>query len=107
MPAIVVPQSEAFRRASRASPTGSVRMSSELVTTSGQRKSFQAARKVKIASVAIPGTASGKTTERRTRHSDAPSIRADSRISSGIERRKPRIRKIPKTETALGAISPK
>ena len=62
---------------------------------------------MKIASVAIPGAASGKTIERRIRHSDAPSMRADSRISSGIDFRNWRIRKIPKTWMAPGAISPK
>ena len=82
-------------------------MLSELVTMSGQRKSFQAPMKVKIASVAIPGAASGKTIERRIRHSEAPSMRADSRISSGMDLRNWRIRKMPKTWMAPGAMIPK
>ena len=48
VPAIVSPQLTVFRRASNESPTGSVRICSELVTTSGHRKSFQAPMKVKI-----------------------------------------------------------
>ena len=55
VPAIVAAQFRVFLRASRARPTGSVRMLSELVTISGQRKSFQALTNVKMASVAIAG----------------------------------------------------
>jgi len=59
-------------------------MLSESVMISGQRKSFQAVTKEKIASVAIAGLANGKMIERRMRSSEAPSSRADSRIESGI-----------------------
>src|ERR671935_209392 len=59
-------------------------------------KSFHVQRNWKIASDAIAGSPSGRIRRRKMRNSDAPSIRADSRMSFGIPMKKFRKRKIAK-----------
>ena len=83
-----------------------MRVDSEFETRSGHRKSFHAPRNVKTVKVAIPGAASGSTMRRRIWNSDAPSKRAASRMESGMEAKNCRMRKMPKTWTAPGAIIP-
>ena len=53
--------------------------------SASKRKSPHAARKAKIAAVATAGLATGMTTDRSTLTDDAPSTRADSMSSCGID----------------------
>ena len=69
-------------------------------------KSFQLARKVKIASVTTIGLSNGSTMEAKMRSSPAPSMRAASSRSSGIERAYWRTRKMPNTLASAGTITP-
>lgn len=96
-PAIVSGQLTVFFRDSKVSPTGRVRLASLLEIRSGQRKSFQALRNVKITRVAIAGAAIGKIILQRIRHSPAPSSRAASTTLSGMLAKNCRSRKMPKT----------
>ena len=57
-------------------------------------RSFQVHRNWKIASEATAGRPSGRISLRKIRSSEAPSIRADSRMSRGIPMKKFRSRKI-------------
>src|ERR671935_2077702 len=57
-------------------------------------RSFHVQRNWKIASDAIAGNPSGRIRRRKIQNSDAPSIRADSRMSFGIPMKKLRNRKI-------------
>src|SRR6478735_2832881 len=62
--------------------------------TSATSRSFQVQRNWKIASEAIAGRPSGRISFQKMRNSDAPSMRADSRMSLGIPMKKLRSRKI-------------
>ena len=57
-------------------------------------RSFHVHRNWKIASDAIAGSPRGRIRRRKMRISDAPSIRADSRMSLGIPTKKLRSRKM-------------
>ena len=57
-------------------------------------RSFHVQRNWKIASDAIAGRPSGRISRRKIRTSDAPSMRADSRMSFGSPTKKLRSRKI-------------
>ncbi|EKD83911.1 MAG: hypothetical protein ACD_39C00375G0001, partial [uncultured bacterium] len=81
-------------------------MSSRNMMISGQKNSFQAPIKLKIARVARIGRHSGSMIEKKMRNSLQPSIRAASRISSGMSRMNWRSMKIPKTLAIPGTISP-
>ena len=61
---------------------------------SATRKSFQVHRNWKIASEAIAGRPSGRISRRKIVSSEAPSMRADSRMSFGMPTKKFRSRKI-------------
>jgi hypothetical protein len=61
---------------------------------SATSRSFHVHRNWKIASDAIAGRPSGRIRRRKMRTSDAPSMRADSRMSFGIPMKKFRNRKI-------------
>ena len=63
-------------------------------TSSATSRSFHVQRNWKIASDAIAGRPSGRISRRKMRISDAPSMRADSRMSFGIPMKKLRSRKI-------------
>ena len=63
--------------------------------TSPTKRSFQTNSTWKIASEAIAGIPSGSTTLKKSRHSEAPSIRAASIRSLGMPMKKLRRRKIP------------
>ena len=73
---------------------------------SGQKKSSQAPWKVKIALAASAGLHSGSTTLQKIRNSLAPSMRAASSRSSGIDSMYWRSRKIPNALTMPGMIRP-
>ena len=55
-------------------------------STSGRMKSFHAHTQVRMPTVAFIGTSSGKITFQNTRQVDAPSMRAASSSSIGIDR---------------------
>ncbi len=74
---------------------------------SGQRKPFHWSTKMKSATVASAGRASGRAMRVNTRHSLAPLIRAASSRSRGTERKYCRRRKIPQTCTSSVTISPR
>ena len=61
---------------------------------SATSRSFHVHRNWKIASDAIAGSPSGRISRRKMRASEAPSMRADSRMSLGIPMKKLRNRKI-------------
>ena len=82
-----------------------VRSSSELVTSRGQRKSFHANRKLKIASVAKAGMESGTMMRKNVPMRLQPSMRAASSSSTGIEAKYWRNRMMPKTSASRGTIS--
>jgi len=63
-----------------------------LTTTSGQKKLFQAYRKVNVARVAKAGTLAGRKMRVRMAQREAPSISAASSISFGIVMKNWRIR---------------
>ena len=73
---------------------------------SGQKKSSHAPWKVKIALAARAGVHSGSTTLQKIRNSLAPSIRAASSSSSGMDSMYWRSRKMPKALTTPGMIRP-
>ena len=89
-----------------ASATGRVYLSSDCATTSGHRKLFQDARKVRIPSVASAGLHSGSMMLQKIRNSPAPSTRAAWISSSGSDRKNCRIRKTPNGPARNGRISP-
>ena len=86
--------------------TGSVYFESSVSTTSGQKKSFHVPRKVKMASVTRMGRQSGRMISAKMRTSLAPSMRAASSSSSGMERAYWRTRKMPKMVAMPGRITP-
>ncbi len=61
---------------------------------SATSRSFHVHRNWKIASDAIAGSPSGRISRKKIRSSDAPSMRADSRMSRGMPMKKLRSRKI-------------
>jgi hypothetical protein len=71
----------------RATPTGMVRRSLELLNVSAIRNSAQQAVNVKIPAVNSPGQACGRMTDQSVRAGEAPSMRALSSISCGIARK--------------------
>jgi hypothetical protein len=72
----------------------------------GQKKSFQAVRKVSIPRTAIAGRAVGSTIERKMRNVEAPSTTAASMISVGSARmRYCRMKTTPKALTRVGRIT--
>ena len=73
---------------------------------SGHRKSFHAPIKLKTVSVAIIGRHSGSMMRQKIANSEKPSMRAASRISSGISIMNWRIMKIAKTAAEPGRTSP-
>ena len=66
-----------------------------LITTNGQKKLFQAYKKVKVARVARAGTLAGKKMRHRISRREAPSINAASSISLGMVMKNWRIKKVP------------
>jgi hypothetical protein len=83
--AMIMPQSTIVALKRSLTPTGSVFSSSDVISTSAKRKSFQARMNVKIAAAISPGRASGSTTYHTVRPLPAPSTRAASSSSSGID----------------------
>jgi hypothetical protein len=73
-----------------------------LIAISGQTRSFHAPSRVKIASVARAGLASGSTIRQKTPNVLHPSIRAASSSSRGSDRKNWRIRKMPNAEASHG-----
>ena len=69
-------------------------------------KSFQVPSDVNTASVTTIGFSTGTITERKIRNSFAPSIRAASSRSSGIDSAYWRTTKIPKMPAMAGTITP-
>ncbi len=72
-------------------------------TSSGHRKSFQAATTAKIDTTPRMGREIGSTIERRVRSADAPSIAAAASSSSGIESKKRLSRKMLKALATEGS----
>ena len=83
-------------------------MSGLLTAISGQRKSFHAERKAKMASAASTGWDRGTTIREKTCQALAPSMSAASSSSWGIVRKNWRSRKTPKANVtaASGTMSP-
>src|SRR5690606_14798062 len=77
-PAIIISTSMMCSRDSAASATGNVYCCCSARMIRGHMKSFQAAMKLKIASVTSTGFSIGSTTCRKIRSSPAPSMRAAS-----------------------------
>ena len=92
---------------SKAKPSGKVRICGVSITIKGQRKLFQDSRKVKIARAANAGLLDGIMIWVYMRNSPAPSMRAASINSVGIDIINWRIRKIPNAPTIPGTIKPK
>ena len=69
-------------------------------------KSFQVPRSVNTPSVTMIGFSTGTTIERKMRNSLAPSMRAASSRSSGIDSAYCRTRKMPKMLASAGTITP-
>ncbi len=69
-------------------------------------KSFHAAMKVKMVNVTSTGLSIGSTIWKKMRSSPAPSMRAASSSSSGIERAYCRTRKMPNTVASAGTTTP-
>ncbi len=86
-------------------PSWTVYISSELITISAQMKSLKTPMKVKMASVARAGFASGMITRHRTPKRLHPSMKAASSSSRGIERKYCLSRNVPKALARPGTIS--
>ena len=65
-------------------------------STSGSRNSFHDQTKTSTASVSVAGFAAGRSTRRRMRNSEVPSIRAASSSERGTARKNARIQNTPK-----------
>ena len=85
-------------------PTGTVRISSELVTTNGHRKSFHVLRKIKILTAAIAVLLIGMMMFHQMRSDEAPSMRAASSRSIGRVKKCWRNKKVLNAENAGGTI---
>src|SRR3981081_629831 len=72
------------------SPEVTGRIASSVIRDSAIKRSPQAARKVKIATVSTAGTDKGKMINRKALKAEQPSIRAASESSLGTERKKGR-----------------
>ena len=105
-PAIISSLSCTCSRDSEASATGKVCRLWSLSTINGHMKSFHAPKKLKTAKVTRIGLSTGSTICQKIRHSLAPSMRAASSRSSGIERAYWRTRKMPKMLASPGTIAP-
>ena len=77
------------------------------VTISGHRKSPQNATKVNTAKTATPARTNGSMMREKIQNSVAPSMRAESRSSSGRVRKNWRMKKVPKALKDTGKISPR
>jgi len=80
-------------------------MFSVCAATSGHRKLFHDARKVRMPRVASGGPHSGMTTRAKMRSSPAPSMRAASMSSSGMPSMNWRMRNTPSGVVMNGRIS--
>ena len=94
MPAISCVYCDEYSPWNWSKPTGTVRDSLALTSTSAMMNSFQVARLSMMNSVASAGSDSGSMIRQKITSSDAPSMRAHSISSVGISRKKPRITKI-------------
>ncbi len=81
-------------------------ISASVVNTSGHSRSFQLFTNVNSPSVKSAGMALGSTIDRKTRNSEAPSMRAAESTSRGSARKNWRRKKIPNASAARGAMSP-
>src|SRR5262244_748458 len=88
--AMIMPQSTMVALKRSLTPTGSVFSSSEVMSTSANRKSFQARMNVKMPAAMSPGSASGSVTYHAARGRSAPSTMAASSSSSGTPAKKAR-----------------
>jgi len=83
-------------------PSWRVYLCSSLIAISGHTRSFQEPSRVKMASVARAGLASGRTIRQKTPKVVQPSMRPASSSSRGSERKNCRIRKMPNAEASQG-----